>query len=61
MEHVQACGSVEQRSALFNEYLDLNWDDKKFKHNLTYEVREGTVSVNSPFFMEAVHNRWEFL
>ncbi|KAM6378848.1 uncharacterized protein J5M81_010458 [Pluvialis apricaria] len=37
MEHVHACGSVEQRSALFNEYLDLNWDDKKFKHNLTYE------------------------
>ncbi|XP_014791696.1 PREDICTED: uncharacterized protein LOC106884686 [Calidris pugnax] len=37
MEHLHACGSVEQRSALFNEYLDLNWDDKKFKHNLTYE------------------------
>ncbi|XP_040976270.1 uncharacterized protein LOC115335953 isoform X5 [Aquila chrysaetos chrysaetos] len=37
MEHMHACGSLEQRSALFNEYLDLNWDDKKFKHNLTYE------------------------
>ncbi|XP_050762156.1 uncharacterized protein LOC127022570 [Gymnogyps californianus] len=37
MEHLHACGSLEQRSALFNEYLDLNWDDKKFKHNLTYE------------------------
>nr|XP_021151421.1 uncharacterized protein LOC102084597 [Columba livia] len=37
VEHVHACGSLEQRSALFNEYLDLKWDDKKFKHNLTYE------------------------
>ncbi|KAM6244422.1 uncharacterized protein M6G45_010876 isoform 1-T1 [Spheniscus humboldti] len=37
MEHLHACGSLEQRSAFFNEYLDLNWDDKKFKHNLTYE------------------------
>uniref|UniRef100_A0A8B9NB14 Vitellinogen open beta-sheet domain-containing protein n=1 Tax=Accipiter nisus TaxID=211598 RepID=A0A8B9NB14_9AVES len=42
MEHLHACGSLEQRSALFNEYLDLNWDDKKFKHNLTYEVGEGS-------------------
>ncbi|XP_055661896.1 uncharacterized protein LOC106112882 isoform X1 [Falco peregrinus] len=37
MGNLHACGSLEQRSALFNEYLDLNWDDKKFKHNLTYE------------------------
>ncbi|KAJ7411082.1 hypothetical protein WISP_104499 [Willisornis vidua] len=37
MEHLHACGSLEQRPALFNEYLDLNWDDKKIKHNLTYE------------------------
>ncbi|KAJ7409931.1 hypothetical protein BTVI_55017 [Pitangus sulphuratus] len=37
MEHLHACGSLEQRSTLFNEYLDLNWDDKKIKHNLTYE------------------------
>nr|XP_041575127.1 uncharacterized protein LOC115497284 [Taeniopygia guttata] len=42
MEHLHACGSLEQRPALFNEYLDLNWDDKKFKHNFTYEVREGS-------------------
>lgn len=42
MEHLHACGSLEQRSGLFNEYLDLNWDDKKFKHNLTYEVGEGS-------------------
>ncbi|XP_054017227.1 uncharacterized protein LOC128897188 [Dryobates pubescens] len=38
MEQLHACGSLEQRSALFNEYLDLNWDNKKFKHNLTYEI-----------------------
>ncbi|XP_032560203.1 uncharacterized protein LOC116795019 [Chiroxiphia lanceolata] len=37
MEHLHACGSLEQRSTLFNEYLDLNWDDKKIKHNFTYE------------------------
>ncbi|KAF4791976.1 hypothetical protein TURU_125831 [Turdus rufiventris] len=37
MEHLHACGSLEQRPALFNEYLDLNWDDKTFKHNFTYE------------------------
>ncbi|XP_051632927.1 uncharacterized protein LOC127466297 [Manacus candei] len=37
MEHLHACGSLEQKSTLFNEYLDLNWDDKKIKHNLTYE------------------------
>ncbi|XP_075370784.1 uncharacterized protein LOC142415850 [Mycteria americana] len=37
MEHLHACGSLEQRSAFFNGFLDLNWDDKKFKHNLTYE------------------------
>ncbi|XP_053936194.1 uncharacterized protein LOC128853691 isoform X2 [Cuculus canorus] len=37
MEHLHACGSLQQRSAFFNEYLDLNWDDKKFKQNLTYE------------------------
>ncbi|XP_027741644.1 uncharacterized protein LOC114058465 [Empidonax traillii] len=37
MEHLHACGSLELRSTLFNEYLDLNWDDKKIKHNLTYE------------------------
>ncbi|KAM6249811.1 uncharacterized protein LJ264_009619 [Porphyrio hochstetteri] len=37
MEHLHACGSLERRSTSFNEYLDLNWDDKKFKHNLTYE------------------------
>lgn len=42
MEHLHACGSLEQRPTLFNEYLDLNWDDKKFKHNFTYEVREGS-------------------
>ncbi|XP_064008707.1 uncharacterized protein LOC135180262 [Pogoniulus pusillus] len=38
MEQLHACGSLEQRSALFKEYLDLNWDNKKFKHNLTYEI-----------------------
>nr|XP_013795696.1 PREDICTED: uncharacterized protein LOC106482633 [Apteryx mantelli mantelli] len=37
MGHFNACGSLEQTAVLFNEYLDLNWDDKKFKHNLTYE------------------------
>ncbi|XP_064318160.1 uncharacterized protein LOC135315238 [Phalacrocorax carbo] len=37
MEHLHACGSLEQRPTFFNEYLDLNWDDKKFKHNFTYE------------------------
>ncbi|XP_023792385.1 uncharacterized protein LOC111935942 [Cyanistes caeruleus] len=37
MENLHVCGSLEQRPTLFNEYLDLNWDDKKFKHNFTYE------------------------
>ncbi|XP_030814120.1 uncharacterized protein LOC115909152 isoform X2 [Camarhynchus parvulus] len=37
MEHLHACGSLEQRPTLFNEYLDLKWDDKKFKHSFTYE------------------------
>nr|XP_009681790.1 PREDICTED: uncharacterized protein LOC104149710 [Struthio camelus australis] len=37
MGHFNACGSLEQTALLFNEYLDLNWDDKKFKHSLTYE------------------------
>ncbi|XP_065541888.1 uncharacterized protein LOC136017503 [Lathamus discolor] len=37
MEHLHVCGSLERRSALFNEYLDLSWDNKKFKHNLTFE------------------------
>ncbi|XP_064529642.1 uncharacterized protein LOC135423377 [Pseudopipra pipra] len=37
MGHLHACGSLQQKSTLFNEYLDLNWDDKKIKHNLTYE------------------------
>ncbi|KAM9555572.1 uncharacterized protein ACIB01_007669 [Guaruba guarouba] len=36
-EHLHACGSLEQRSALFTEYLDLSWDNRKFKHNLTFE------------------------
>ncbi|XP_014750232.1 PREDICTED: uncharacterized protein LOC106864956 [Sturnus vulgaris] len=40
MEHLHACGSVEQRPTLFNEYLDLNWDDKTFKHNFTYERKQ---------------------
>ncbi|XP_061847955.1 uncharacterized protein LOC133625092 [Colius striatus] len=35
--HLHACGSLEKRSALFKEYLDLNWDGKQFKQNLTYE------------------------
>nr|XP_047909692.1 uncharacterized protein LOC106041217 isoform X1 [Anser cygnoides] len=37
IEHLHACGFLEQTSTSFKEYLDLNWDDKKFKHNLTYE------------------------
>ncbi|XP_064376460.1 uncharacterized protein LOC112981027 isoform X3 [Dromaius novaehollandiae] len=37
MGHFNACGSLEQTAVFFNEYLDLNWDDKKFKHNLTYK------------------------
>ncbi|KAM6054404.1 uncharacterized protein VSU04_010687 [Chlamydotis macqueenii] len=51
VEHLHACGSLEQRSALFNEYLDLNWDDKKFKHNLTYERNE--LSYPDKFQLEA--------
>ncbi|XP_062444584.1 uncharacterized protein LOC134147453 [Rhea pennata] len=37
MGYFNACASLEQTAVLFNEYLDLNWDDKKFKHNLTYK------------------------
>lgn len=59
MEHLHACGSLEQRPTLFNEYLDLNWDDKKFKHNFTYEVREGSCICWLTIFMEAILSRWE--
>ncbi|XP_054698985.1 uncharacterized protein LOC129213269 isoform X2 [Grus americana] len=52
LEHLHACGSLERRLASFNEYLDLNWDDKKFKHNLTYE-RNQFLSPDK-FQLEAV-------
>ncbi|XP_058278614.1 uncharacterized protein LOC120759796 [Hirundo rustica] len=52
MEHLQACGSLEQRPTLFNEYLDLNWDDKKFKHNFTYERNQ--LLYPDKFQLEAV-------
>ncbi|XP_062999023.1 uncharacterized protein LOC134409950 isoform X2 [Elgaria multicarinata webbii] len=35
--NVQACGSLEQTAALFNQRLDLKWDGKKVTQNLTYE------------------------
>ncbi|XP_074867207.1 uncharacterized protein LOC142021855 [Carettochelys insculpta] len=34
---LQACGAIKQATVLFNEYLDLNWDGKKIRQNLTYE------------------------
>ncbi|KAM7152521.1 uncharacterized protein RBU57_012670 [Macrochelys suwanniensis] len=34
---LQACGSIKQATVLFTEYLDLNWDGKKIRQNLTYE------------------------
>ncbi|XP_039239514.1 uncharacterized protein LOC113982708 [Pipra filicauda] len=52
MEHLHACGSLEQKSILFNEYLDLNWDDKKIKHNLTYERNQ--FLYRDKFQLEAV-------
>nr|XP_021393671.2 uncharacterized protein LOC110474526 [Lonchura striata domestica] len=52
MEHLHACGSLEQRPTLFNEYLDLNWDDKKFKHNFTYERNQ--LLYPDKFQLEAV-------
>lgn len=61
MEQLHACGSLEQRPTFLNEYLDLNWDDKKFKHNFTYEVREGSCISWVTIFMEAVLNRWEII
>ncbi|XP_067407568.1 uncharacterized protein [Emydura macquarii macquarii] len=35
--NLQACWSIKQATVLFNEYLDLNWDGKKIRQNLTYE------------------------
>ncbi|XP_061456403.1 uncharacterized protein LOC133372116 [Rhineura floridana] len=35
--NLQACGSLEQTAALFNQHLDLKWDGKRFMQNLTYE------------------------
>ncbi|XP_064582376.1 uncharacterized protein LOC135454311 [Zonotrichia leucophrys gambelii] len=52
MEHLHACGSLEQRPTLFSEYLDLNWDDKKFKHNFTYERNQ--LLYPDKFQLEAV-------
>ncbi|XP_050836234.1 uncharacterized protein LOC103817726 [Serinus canaria] len=52
MEHLHACGSLEQRPTLFNEYLDLKWDDKKFKHNFTYERNQ--LLYPDKFQLEAV-------
>ncbi|XP_066417236.1 uncharacterized protein [Molothrus aeneus] len=52
MDHLHACGSLEQRPTLFNEYLDLNWDDKKFKHNFTYERNQ--LLYPDKFQLEAV-------
>ncbi|KAF2981704.1 hypothetical protein EK904_015086 [Melospiza melodia maxima] len=52
MEHLHACGSLEQRPTLFSEYLDLNWDDKKFKHNFTYERNQ--LLYPDTFQLEAV-------
>ncbi|XP_050569866.1 uncharacterized protein LOC118249263 [Cygnus atratus] len=52
IEHLHACGSLEQTSASFKEYLDLNWDDKKFKHNLTYE--RNRFLYTDKFQLEAV-------
>ncbi|XP_057263855.1 uncharacterized protein LOC130598454 [Pezoporus wallicus] len=52
MEHLHACGSLEQRSALFNEHLDLSWDNKKFKHNLTFERNQ--FLYPNKFQLEAV-------
>ncbi|XP_066186507.1 uncharacterized protein [Sylvia atricapilla] len=52
MEHLHACGALEQRPTLFNEHLDLNWDDKKFKHNFTYERNQ--LLYPDKFQLEAV-------
>ncbi|XP_057891811.1 uncharacterized protein LOC131090453 [Melospiza georgiana] len=52
MEHLRACGFLEQRPTLFSEYLDLNWDDKKFKHNFTYERNQ--LLYPDTFQLEAV-------
>ncbi|XP_053132427.1 uncharacterized protein LOC128336575 [Hemicordylus capensis] len=34
---LQACGTIEQTPVLFNQHLDMKWDGKKVKQNLTYE------------------------
>ncbi|XP_077043164.1 uncharacterized protein LOC143695376 [Agelaius phoeniceus] len=57
MDHLHACGSLEQRPTLFNEYLDLNWDDKKFKHNFTYalgSLQRNQLLYPDKFQLEAV-------
>ncbi|XP_075755429.1 uncharacterized protein LOC102446612 isoform X2 [Pelodiscus sinensis] len=34
---LQACGAIKQTTIFLNEYLDLNWDGKNIRQNLTYE------------------------
>ncbi|XP_033921269.1 uncharacterized protein [Melopsittacus undulatus] len=52
IKHLHACGSLERRPALFNEYLDLSWDNKRFKHNLTFERNQ--FLYPNKFQLEAV-------
>lgn len=36
---LRACGALTQTTAVFSEQLDLSWDRRRVRQNLTYEVR----------------------
>lgn len=38
---LKACGALTHTPAVFSEQLDLSWDRRRVRHNLTYEVRPG--------------------
>ena len=40
---LRACGALTQTPAVLSEWLDLSWDGRQVRQNLTYEVRPGEL------------------
>lgn len=40
---LRACGALTQTPAVLSEWLDLFWDGRQVRQNLTYEVRPGEL------------------
>lgn len=40
---LRACGALTQTPAVLSEWLDLSWDGRRVRQNLTYEVRPGEL------------------